>query len=209
MHTPTTTNLFKFLFLLITVSFLSSCSSTGLFASRKYTKGHFSERIAKIETGQIPNAPHSAASPSVSQPEKLTTRNTTITKIAATTTKTKPAAKEGIIKQIIAFTAQQKSLNVASPNSTKSLSLDHPSANSVTDYVSGYYADHGKGGNGSILAVALVCLGISILFLLLGLFGGFDSDTQGVFFITFGLTIGFGVIFLVYWIIAVINSALN
>ena len=185
-------NISKFIFVSISLSFLASCMSTTQFASRKYTKGHFSDPIAKVNVDILPSVSN-AATELVKQSQNIITKTQNILKVSTTVTETR--LNKTIQKKGINFTSQQKSVKLVS-NGPNTINKDNASLseNSVTTVTQ--TNDHGNGG-GSVgghgyLWIALVCLLVAIVAAIVG----------AVFFL---VSYGLALIFYIISVIAVIG----
>jgi hypothetical protein len=178
---------------------LASCMSTSQFASRKYTKGHFSDPIAKVNVDLIPsgsNTPNTVAQ--VSPSKTVSTQNTKTTKVAVVETKN-TAPKQGLT-----FTTKEKSVKVAvgAPAATykDNVSLSENSVTGVTDH-------HGDGGGDEhhgYLWKALVCLLVAILLTILAAVVAVGGAI-GLGAVLYIFAVIFWIAFLVFCVLAILR----
>jgi hypothetical protein len=197
---PTTLrNLSKFLFVSVTIAFLPSCMSTTQFASRKYTKGHFSDPIAKVNVDLLPSGANTTFEPA-KQTKTIIAENSSKSAISVPVTETKISAAP---KQHIIFTSKEKSLKVVVSNSPAGINKDNVSLseNSVTS-VTEHHGDNDSGGGGGhhFLARALICLLIALLATILAIAVGLGG--------ALGLAVLFYVIAVIAWIAFVVFAVL-
>jgi len=168
-NTTLTRNLFKFAFVSLALSFLASCSTTTQFATRKYTKGHFSDPIAKVNVNYLPSVSASAALAPVKQVQTLVTETQKTSKISTNSTPVAETHLNAVPKKGISFTTKEKSVKIAVANAPASINKGNVSLseNSVTAVTQ--TADHGSIPHHGFIWYALVCLLLAILFTILGI----------------------------------------
>ena len=197
-----TSNLFKLAFVSLAVSFLASCSSTTQFTSRKYTKGYFSDPIAKVNVNSLPSSPAPCDLTPAKQTQVVITNTTpkVSTPIApAKETRINAAAKKGI-----SFTNSQKSVKIATTNvPASSINKDNVSLadNTITTVAS--HGDGDGGGGHGYLWKALICLLVAILATILAVVVGLGGALGLAVFLYIVAVVAW-IAFLVFCILALI-----
>ncbi len=208
-HSTITRNISKFLFVSVAIGFLSSCMSTTQFASRKYTKGHFSDPIAKVNVDLLPSGANTAVAASgETQAKTIIAQNTKKSVASAPVAETRLNTAP---KQQVSFTRQAKSVKIALANSPSvtnkdNVSLSDNAITAVTDH-----HDSGNGGSGSghvWLRYALICLIIALIATIVGaivFFGGAFLLAYLLYVIAGVAWLGF-VIFMILWLVELLGG---
>ena len=210
-----TGNFFKFVFLCLAIAFLPYCSSSdrgaSSFAKRKYTKGHFSDPVAKVKTDYKSYGAATTVSP-VNHLQNTGVENTPFTKTTASANnidansnhanRDKQNTTGGI--NISKSPAVYGNGNASLKESSASLA-DHP-----YDHGGGHMYQHGDGDRaGTYLLVWILCLAGAILcFLLLATLSassvgaGGSELGAGCFLLSFSTLLFIAaLVFFILWII--------
>jgi hypothetical protein len=180
------------MFVSLLLAFLTSCMSTNQFASRKYTKGHFSDPIAKVNVDFVPSGTNTAAETvkpcTVSQGLNSPKVSTTVSEIPLKSTP----------KQVITITNKQNQgyktiTNIAAGNGiTKSnISSSENSVLAVTDQGGSGWNEH------TYLRYAIICLIVAVIATIL---------LAVILFVLFDIIAGIAwlgfIVFLILWLVA-------
>jgi hypothetical protein len=176
------------LFILLAVAFLSSCNSSNKVASsfgkRKYTKGHFSDPIAKLK---MEYKPSNTAALSMAQPKKVEVKNTPAVQKSNTNASTTVAANNKATNAVANTAGTQTRHEALKVHSSKSTGIsiaynkllttsEKLGATTTQDNSVAGYNEHGSASSSSsgmnhylkmcliFLAIWLICILLVVVF---------------------------------------------
>ncbi len=211
--------IFSIVLLFVTVGLLSYCTTTGKFASRKYTKGHFFDRVAKVDARHISSPKQLIAAVS---PKKVETNNTIKQENDNAVSNPQVISQNNLTAGASNLSGQSSNPTGVSQNS-KDNSISAPE-NTVTKAASDidYAHDNHQAAPsraGTYLIVWLACIALSLIFFLL--IGTIDTNQlngssgqatnalgEGCLFLTLSIVLGIaGLVFFILWLVALTSGS--